>query len=71
MAQASPVGRIVSLNVGMPREIQVNGHSVRTSIFKYPVKGRIALRGYNLVGDSQADRRVHGGPYKAVYLYPS
>jgi MOSC domain-containing protein YiiM len=71
MAQPSAAGRIVSLNVGMPREIQVNGHSVRTSIFKYPVEGRIALRGYNLVGDSQADRRVHGGPYKAVYLYPS
>jgi MOSC domain-containing protein YiiM len=71
MAQPSAAGRIVSLNVGMPREIQVNGHSVRTSIFKYPVEGRIALRGYNLIGDNQADRRVHGGPYKAVYLYPS
>lgn len=64
-------GKILSLNVGMPREVQVNGRSVMTSIFKFPVEGKLALRGYNLVGDSQADRRVHGGPYKAVYLYPS
>ena len=71
MADSSTVGRIVSLNVGMPREVQVNGRSVRTAIFKYPVEGKVALRGYNLLGDSQADRRVHGGPYKAVYLYPS
>ncbi len=71
MSQLLTVGRIVSLNVGIPREIQVNGRSVRTGIFKYPVEGKTALRGYNLLGDSQADRRVHGGPYKAVYLYPS
>jgi MOSC domain-containing protein YiiM len=71
MMHASSTGRIVSLNVGAPREILVNGRSVRTAIFKYPVEGRIALRGYNLAGDAQADSRVHGGPYKAVYLYPS
>ncbi len=71
MAQHLAAGRIVSLNVGAPREIQVNGRSVRTGIFKFPVEGKIALRGYNLFGDAQADRRVHGGPYKAVYLYPS
>lgn len=45
--------------------------SVLTSIYKTPVLGRIALRGYNLEGDRQSDLRVHGGPYKAVYLYPS
>ena len=71
MAHAALVGRIISINVGAPREIQVNGRSVRTGIFKYSVDGKIALRGYNLLGDGQADRRVHGGPYKAVYLYPS
>src|SRR4051812_37752164 len=71
MANSAITGRIVSLNVGTPREVHVNGRSVITGIFKYPVEGKVALRGYNLAGDAQADRRVHGGPYKAVYLYPS
>jgi MOSC domain-containing protein YiiM len=44
---------------------------VLTSIFKYPVTGRIAVRRHNLDGDRQSDLTVHGGPYKAVYLYPS
>jgi len=63
-------GRIVSVNVGTPRPIQGPKGRVLTSIFKSPVEGRIALRGYNLDGDRQSDRKVHGGPYKAVYLYP-
>ena len=42
---------------------------VRTSIWKQPVEGRVAARGVNLEGDDQADRRVHGGPDKAVYAY--
>lgn len=44
---------------------------VATSIFKSPVEGSVAVRGHNIEGDRQADLRVHGGPYKAVYLYPS
>jgi MOSC domain-containing protein YiiM len=44
---------------------------VRTSIWKSPVAGRVALRGVNLAGDEQSDLRVHGGPEKAVYVYPS
>jgi MOSC domain-containing protein YiiM len=62
-------GRVESVNVGRPREVQVNGHLVSTAIWKSPVEGRVALRGVNLVGDDQADRSVHGGPDKAVYSY--
>jgi len=47
------------------------GATIRTGIFKKPVTGRIALRTLNLDGDRQADLSVHGGPYKAVYGYPS
>jgi MOSC domain-containing protein YiiM len=47
------------------------GASMSTGIFKKPVSGRIALRTLNLDGDRQADLSVHGGPYKAVYGYPS
>ena len=42
-----------------------------TGIFKEPVQGTIAVREFNLEGDGQADLRVHGGYYKAVYVYPS
>ena len=48
-----------------------NGEPVSTSIFKEPVAGRVMLRTLNLHGDRQADLSVHGGPDKAVYLYPS
>ena len=60
---------IASVNVGRPREIQVGDTLVRTSIWKDPVAGRIAVRGVNLAGDDQSDRRVHGGDRKAVYAY--
>jgi len=61
---------IVSLNVGMPREVLWHGRAVTTGIFKEPVKGRVALRKLDLDGDGQADLTVHGGEYKAVYCYP-
>ncbi len=61
---------VVSINVGQPRQIEQAGRTVMTSIFKVPAKGRRELRGNNIEGDRQADLRVHGGPYKAVYMYP-
>ena len=62
--------RVLSVNVGAVREILWCERVVRTGIWKYPVGDRaIRLRGVNLVGDDQADRRVHGGPDKAVYAY--
>lgn len=62
---------IISLNVGLPRLVLRNGEPVSTGIFKEPVAGRIMLRTLNLDGDRQSDLSVHGGPQKAVYLYPS
>jgi MOSC domain-containing protein YiiM len=48
-----------------------NGEPVSTGIFKEPVSDRVMLRTLNLDGDRQADLSVHGGPSKAVYVYPS
>ena len=64
-----PVASVVSVNVGEQRDVEWFGRTVRTAIWKEPVAGRIAVRGVNLAGDDQADRRVHGGPDKAVYAY--
>jgi MOSC domain-containing protein YiiM len=63
--------KIVSLNIGLPREVQWKGETVTTGIFKNPVKGSVMLRTLNLDGDRQADLSVHGGVSKAVYAYPS
>lgn len=57
------------MNVGGVRTIEWYGRAVTTGIWKAPVDGRVAVQGVNLVGDDQADRRVHGGPDKAVYAY--
>ena len=61
--------RIVSVNVGAIRELVWRGEIVTTAIWKHPVEGRVVIRGVNLDGDDQADRRVHGGTDKAVYAY--
>ena len=63
--------RIVSINVGLPREIQWRGKTVTTSIFKAPVSGRVLVNRLNVDGDRQSDLTVHGGADKAVYAYPS
>jgi len=63
--------RVVSVNVGMPREVEWHGKRVRTSIFKTPVDRRLRMTELNLDGDAQADLTVHGGVDKAVYVYPS
>jgi MOSC domain-containing protein YiiM len=62
-------GIVESVNVGAPLPVEVNGDVVFTAIWKYPVEGRVPVRGVNLDGDDQADRSVHGGPDKAVYAY--
>lgn len=63
--------KLISINVGLPRVVISNGDPVSTGIFKEPVSGRVRLRTLNLDGDGQADLSVHGGPSKAVYVYPS
>ena len=62
--------KVVSVNVGLPREIATKMGPVSTGIFKDPVSGEIAVRRLNLDGDAQADLKAHGGVDKAVYGYP-
>jgi MOSC domain-containing protein YiiM len=62
---------LISISVGLPRQVTWQGKPVTTAIFKEPVQGRILLRTLNLDGDRQADLNVHGGADKAVYLYPA
>ena len=61
----------MSVNVGLPREIEWRGKVVRTSIFKAPVPGPVRVALLNVGGDKQSDLSVHGGVDKAVYAYPS
>jgi MOSC domain-containing protein YiiM len=63
--------KILSINVGRPREIAWRGETVRTSIFKAPVAGTVRVNTVNVDGDRQSDLSVHGGRDKAVYAYPS
>ena len=62
--------KIVSVNVGLPREVVWKGITVQTAIFKEPVTGAVSILKLNLAGDQQADLTVHGGMEKAVYAYP-
>jgi MOSC domain-containing protein YiiM len=62
--------KLISVNVGVPRQVQWHDTPVITGIFKKPVEGRVQLRRLNLDGDRQADLTVHGGQHKAVYCYP-
>ena len=63
--------KLISVNVGLPRDITVAGKTVKTSIWKNPVQGRVHVSALNLDGDQQSDLSVHGGVDKAVYVYPS
>lgn len=66
------MAQLVSVNVGRPKQIGVRrGRPQMSAIGKAPVAGRVRVEGVNLAGDDQADRRVHGGPDKAVYAYAS
>jgi MOSC domain-containing protein YiiM len=61
--------RVISVNVGRPETRPGGRRFVRSAIWKAPVDGPVRVEGVNLEGDDQADRRVHGGPDKAVYAY--
>jgi MOSC domain-containing protein YiiM len=66
------MGHLLSVNVGRPQQIGVRrGRPQMSAIGKAPVHGRVRVAGVNVAGDDQADRRVHGGPDKAVYAYAS
>ena len=66
----STMAYVVSLNVGLPREIQTRRGPVRTAIFKSSTDQRLRAEGVNLEGDRQADLENHGGSNKAIYGYP-
>jgi len=63
--------QVISVNVGLPREVIWKGMTVQTGIFKDPVDRPVKIRKLNLAGDQQADLTVHGGAEKAVYAYPA
>ena len=63
------LGRVVSVNVGEPRQVRWQERTVTTAIWKQPVDVRVRAEGVNIAGDDQADRRVHGGATKAIYAY--
>ncbi len=62
--------RLLSVNLATPRTLFWRGREVPTGIFKEPASGRVRLTRLTLEGDLQADRRVHGGPDQAAYIYP-
>jgi ferredoxin-NADP reductase/MOSC domain-containing protein YiiM len=61
--------RLLSVNVGLPRDVTWNGKTVRTSVWKSPVDGRRMVRRLNIQGDAQADLAGHGGEHRAVFVY--
>jgi len=63
------MARLLSVNVGLPRDITWNGKTVRTAIWKLPVPGRPVVRKLNIDGDAQADLGGHGGEQRAVFVY--
>jgi MOSC domain-containing protein YiiM len=63
------MARLVSVNVGLPRDIEWRGKTVHTGIFKQPVTGRRRVRRLNLDGDGQGDLGGHGGEQRAVFVY--
>jgi ferredoxin-NADP reductase/MOSC domain-containing protein YiiM len=63
------MGRLVSINVGLPRDVAWRGENVHTAIWKQPVQGRIAVRRLNVEGDGQGDLAGHGGEHRAVMVY--
>jgi MOSC domain-containing protein YiiM len=63
--------KLLSLNTGRPRDVEWNGQTVRTSIWKSAREGRLRVASLNIEGDQQSDLSVHGGREKAVYVYPS
>src|ERR1017187_1697798 len=62
--------KVISINVSLPRLVSIHGTQVETGIFKTPVSGPVAVNELNVEGDGQADLSVHGGPDKAIYVYP-
>jgi MOSC domain-containing protein YiiM len=69
MADGQIIGTVLSVNVGVPQTVRWHDREVTSAIWKEPVTGPRKVRGVNVDGDDQADRRVHGGETKALYVY--
>ena len=63
------MARLLSVNVGLPRDVDWEGKVVRTAIWKSPVQGRCLVRRLNIEGDGQGDLAGHGGEQRAVFVY--
>jgi MOSC domain-containing protein YiiM len=61
--------KLISVSVGLPRQVSWKGKPIMTGIFKQPIAHRVMVRSLNLDGDGQADLEVHGNVDKAVYAY--
>lgn len=61
--------KILSISRGEVRHVQHGDKQVSTGIYKYPVQGRVRVSGLGIDGDTQVDRKNHGGPDKALYVY--
>ena len=62
------MGRLLSINIGGPREVTWQGRTVRTAIWKNPVAAPRMVRRINIDGDDQGDRVAHGGEHRAVFV---
>lgn len=63
------MARLLSVNVGMPRDIAWQGKTVHAAVWKAPVQGPRVARKLNLDGDGQGDLAGHGGEHRAVFVY--
>ena len=63
------MARLLSVNVGLPRDVEWQGKTVRTAVWKLPVAGRPMVRKLNIDGDAQGDLAGHGGEHRAVFVY--
>src|SRR6202021_1102622 len=69
MTTTVAVGKLLSVNVGLPKDVQWEGRTVHTGIWKSPVDGPQTVRRLNTDGDGQGDLQGHGGVNRAVYVY--
>ena len=68
-AKAAKAGRLLSVNVGLPRDVTWHGRTVHTAVWKQPVDGPRQVRRLNIDGDEQGDLVGHGGEHRAVFVY--
>src|SRR5581483_11427147 len=67
--RGTEMARLLSVNVGLPRDVAWQGRTVHTGIWKSPIEGRRRVRRLNIDGDGQGDTAGHGGEQRAVYVY--